>query len=66
MRGIFDGASLVYFSYIGFDAVATAAEEVRRRNAPCPEDVYGHNYAFEALVYIGARGTHSNAVSSCN
>lgn len=28
-RGIFDGAALVFFSYIGFDAVATTAEEVR-------------------------------------
>jgi APA family basic amino acid/polyamine antiporter len=27
-KGVFNGASVVFFSYIGFDAVATAAEEV--------------------------------------
>jgi APA family basic amino acid/polyamine antiporter len=35
-RGAFNGASIVFFSYIGFDAVATAAEEARdvRRDLP--------------------------------
>lgn len=28
-RGIFSGAAYVYFTYTGFDAVATSAEEVR-------------------------------------
>ena len=28
VRGVWNGASLVFFSYIGFDAVATTAEEV--------------------------------------
>lgn len=28
VRGIFNGAAIVFFSYIGFDAVATSAEEV--------------------------------------
>ena len=28
MRGVWNGASLVFFSYIGFDAIATTAEEV--------------------------------------
>ena len=36
VRGAFNGASIVFFSYIGFDAVATAAEETRdpRRDLP--------------------------------
>ena len=29
VKGIFNGAAIVFFSYIGFDAVATSAEEVR-------------------------------------
>jgi basic amino acid/polyamine antiporter, APA family len=35
-RGIWTGASLAFFSYIGFDAVSTAAEETRdpQRNLP--------------------------------
>lgn len=28
-RGIFSGAAYVYFTFTGFDAVATSAEEVR-------------------------------------
>ena len=28
--GIFNGASFVFFSFIGFDCVSTLAEEVRR------------------------------------
>lgn len=28
-RGVFSGAAYVYFTYTGFDAVATSAEEVR-------------------------------------
>jgi amino acid transporter len=28
-RGIFNGASLVFFSYIGFDAIVNTAEEAR-------------------------------------
>ena len=27
-RGIFNGASLLFFSYVGFDAISTTAEEV--------------------------------------
>lgn len=36
IRGIFNGAAIVYFSYIGFDAVSTTAEEVKNpaRNMP--------------------------------
>jgi APA family basic amino acid/polyamine antiporter len=36
LRGVWTGASLAFFSYIGFDAVSTAAEETRdpQRNLP--------------------------------
>lgn len=34
--GIIAGASLVFFAYIGFDVVATTAEETRRPSATCP------------------------------
>jgi APA family basic amino acid/polyamine antiporter len=36
VRGVWTGASLAFFSYIGFDAVSTAAEETRdpQRNLP--------------------------------
>ncbi len=31
IRGVFNGAALVFFSFIGFDAVACSAEEVGGR-----------------------------------
>lgn len=36
MKGIFEGAALVIFAYLGFDAVSSAAEEVKnpQRNMP--------------------------------
>jgi len=35
-RGILTGASIVFFSYIGFDSVSTAAEECRRPQRDLP------------------------------
>ena len=34
--GIHQGAAIVFFAYIGFDAISTAAEEPGTRNATCP------------------------------
>lgn len=36
-RGVFSAASIVFFSFIGFDTVAGAAEEVRQTLDPAPE-----------------------------
>ena len=33
--GIHQGAAIVFFAYIGFDAISTAAEETRIRSATC-------------------------------
>ena len=33
--GIHQGAAIVFFAYIGFDAISTAAEETRTRSATC-------------------------------
>lgn len=33
MEGIINGAALVFFAYLGFDAVSSAAEEVKTHNA---------------------------------
>lgn len=37
VRGVWNGAALVFFSYIGFDAVATTAEEVCVYPIPKPQ-----------------------------
>lgn len=35
-RGVFNGASLLFFSYVGFDAIATTAEEVKNPGRDIP------------------------------
>jgi APA family basic amino acid/polyamine antiporter len=34
--GVMTGAGIVFFAYIGFDAVSTAAQEAKILNATCP------------------------------
>jgi len=41
VSGIFSGASIVFFSFIGFDTVATAAEEVRNPGRDLPMGIIG-------------------------
>eukprot|EP00775_Hariotina_reticulata_P001934 gene1934-2264_t len=41
IRGVFDGAAIVFFSYIGFDAVANSAEEVRNPSKVLPLGILG-------------------------
>ncbi len=38
-NGVFTGASIVFFAYIGFDAVSTAAEEVRNPQRDLPRGI---------------------------
>jgi APA family basic amino acid/polyamine antiporter len=35
ISGIFTGAALVFFTFLGFDIVATAAEETKNRSGTC-------------------------------
>ena len=39
--GIFSGAGLTFFAYIGFDAVSTAAQETRRPQRDLPIGIFG-------------------------
>lgn len=36
MKGVFSGAALIFFAYIGFDALTTASEEVKNPNKNIP------------------------------
>ncbi|MEL4358594.1 MULTISPECIES: amino acid permease [unclassified Luteococcus] len=41
LSGIFSGAALVFFAYLGFDVVATAAEETRNPQRDLPRGIIG-------------------------
>ena len=49
--GIINGAGLVFFAYIGFDAVSTSAEEVRNPARDLPRGIMG-SLAICTVLYI--------------
>lgn len=50
-NGVVSGAAIVFFAYIGFDAVSTAAEEVRDPNRNLPIGIVG-SLVVCTLLYI--------------
>jgi APA family basic amino acid/polyamine antiporter len=50
-RGIHQGAAIVFFAYIGFDAISTAAEEVRDPQRTMPRGIL-IGLAICTLIYI--------------
>ncbi len=53
--GILAGASLVFFAYVGFDAVSTAVEEAREPKRDIPIGILG-SLVFCTLIYIVVSG----------
>ncbi|PYQ28341.1 MAG: amino acid permease [Acidobacteria bacterium] len=59
MHGIFSGAAVVFFAYIGFDAVSTTAEEARNPKRDMPIGIIGSLivctiiYGVIAMVFTG-------------
>ncbi len=51
--GIVRGAAVIFFAYIGFDAVSTAAQEARNPQRDMPRGILG-SLAICTLLYIGA------------
>ena len=49
--GILAGAALVFFAFIGFDVVATSAEEVRNPQKTLPRGIFG-GLAIVTVLYI--------------
>ncbi|GAW91500.1 amino acid permease [Calderihabitans maritimus] len=49
--GIMRGAAIVFFAYIGFDAVSTAAEEVKNPARDLPRGIIG-SLAISTILYI--------------
>jgi APA family basic amino acid/polyamine antiporter len=50
-RGIHQGAAIVFFAYIGFDAISTAAEETRDPQRNMPRGILG-GLAICTVIYI--------------
>ena len=55
LKGIVNGAGLVFFAYIGFDAVSTSAEEVRNPERDLPRGIIG-SLAICTVLYIIVSG----------
>ena len=51
--GVWTGASLIFFAYIGFDAVSTAAEECRNPARDMPRGIIG-SLVICSILYIAA------------
>lgn len=49
--GVWTGASLIFFAYIGFDAISTAAEECKRPGRDMPIGIIG-SLAICTLIYV--------------
>jgi len=53
-NGVFSGAAIVFFAYIGFDAVTSAAEEVRNPQKNLPRGIIGSLVVCTILYVIVA------------
>jgi basic amino acid/polyamine antiporter, APA family len=51
MNGVWVGASLIFFAYIGFDAISTAAEECRKPSRDLPIGIIG-SLVICTLIYV--------------
>jgi basic amino acid/polyamine antiporter, APA family len=60
--GVATGAAIVFFAYIGFDAVSTAAEECRNPNRDLPIGIIG-SLIVCTILYIVVAGVLTGVVS---
>ena len=60
--GVLAGASVVFFAYVGFDAVSTAVEEARRPRRDVPVGILA-SLAFCTVIYIIVSGLLTGVVS---
>jgi APA family basic amino acid/polyamine antiporter len=49
--GVFKGAAIIFFAYIGFDAITTAAEEVKKPQKTIPLAIVG-SLIISSILYI--------------
>ncbi|MEO6990655.1 MAG: amino acid permease [Candidatus Baltobacteraceae bacterium] len=61
VRGVFTGASIIFFAYIGFDMVSTSAEEVRNPKRDLPRGILA-SLAICTVLYILVSGVLTGIV----
>jgi APA family basic amino acid/polyamine antiporter len=61
-KGVSGGAALIFFAYIGFDAVSTAAEEARRPQRDLPIGILA-SLAVCTLIYVVVAGLLTGVVT---
>lgn len=61
IMGIFSGAAIVFFAYIGFDAVSTSAEETRNPQRDLPRGIIG-SLVICTVLYIAVSGVLTGIV----
>ncbi|KAK8510825.1 hypothetical protein V6N13_097608 [Hibiscus sabdariffa] len=54
VRGVLDGAAIVYFSYIGYDSVSTLAEEIQNPPVSLPVGIVGSVLTVSAVYCLMA------------
>ncbi|TYH40541.1 hypothetical protein ES332_D12G254200v1 [Gossypium tomentosum] len=54
IRGVLDGAAIVYFSYIGYDSVSTLAEEIQNPLVTLPVGIIGSVFIVSGLYCLMA------------
>lgn len=62
ISGIFQGAAMVFFAYIGFDTIASAAEETKNPQKALPIGIIG-SLAVCSLIYIVVSGVMNGMVN---
>lgn len=62
VSGIFQGAAMVFFAYIGFDTIASAAEETKNPQKALPIGIIG-SLAICSLIYILVTGIMNGMVN---
>ncbi|MCL6611284.1 MAG: amino acid permease [Peptococcaceae bacterium] len=61
VAGVFQGAAIVFFAYIGFDAVATASEEVKNPQRDLPRGIIC-SLLISTVLYVGVAVTLTGMV----
>lgn len=54
VKGVLDGAAIVYFSYIGYDSASTLAEEIQNPTKSLPIGIVGSVIITSALYCLMA------------